>query len=63
MPATVVHFQIRMPPALHERLANWAVSDRESINNLIVGILERAEERHRTPGYGSAPEPHNVAAP
>ena len=63
MPATVVHFQIRMPPALHEKLANWAVEDRESINNLIVGILERAEERHRTPGDGSAPGPHIVAAP
>ena len=63
MPATVVHFQIRMPPALHEKLANWAVKDRESINNLIVGILERAEERHRAPGDGSAPEPHIVAAP
>ena len=63
MPATVVHFQIRMPPALHERLANWAVRDRESINNLIVGILERAEEGHRTPSDGPAPGPHIVAAP
>ena len=63
MPATVVHFQIRMPPALHERLANWAVRDRESINNLIVGILERAEERHRTPGDALVPGPHMVAAP
>ncbi len=63
MPATVVHFQIRMPPALHEKLASWAVTDRESINNLIVGILERAEEDHRTPGNGSAPVPHIVAAP
>ena len=63
MPATVVHFQIRMPPDLHEKLANWAARDRESINNLIVGILERAEERHRTPGDGPAPGPHIVAAP
>ncbi|MEJ7637987.1 MAG: toxin-antitoxin system HicB family antitoxin [Singulisphaera sp.] len=63
MPATVVHFQIRMRPDLHERLANWAVKDRESINNLIVGILERAEEGHRAPSDGSAPGPHIVAAP
>jgi hypothetical protein len=63
MPATVVHFQIRMPPALHEKLANWAVEDRESINNLIVGILERAEDRHRTPGDGSTTGPHSAAAP
>lgn len=63
MPATVVHFQIRMPPALHEKLANWAVEDRESINNLIVGILERAEDRHRTPSDGSTIGPHSVAAP
>ena len=63
MPATVVHFQIRMPPALHEKLANWAIKDRESINNLIVGILERAEEGHRAPSDGSAPGPHIIAAP
>ena len=24
MPETVVHFQIRMPPDIHERLASWA---------------------------------------
>ncbi len=52
-----------MRPDLHERLANWAVKDRESINNLIVGILERAEEGHRAPSDGSAPGLHIVAAP
>ena len=63
MPTTVVHFQIRMPPDLHEKLANWAVRDRESINNLIVGILERAEEGHRAPSDGSATRQPIVAAP
>ena len=46
MPETVVHFQIRMPPALHEQLASWAKEDKASLNALIVGILERAIEQH-----------------
>ena len=46
MPETVVHFQIRMPPALHEQLASWAKEDKASLNALIVGILERAIETH-----------------
>jgi len=54
MPATVVHFQIRMPPHLHEKLASWARQDHESLNNLIIGILESAEENHNTPSEGSA---------
>jgi predicted HicB family RNase H-like nuclease len=45
MPATVVHFQIRMPPALHEMLASWARQDNDSLNTLVVGILEVAMER------------------
>ena len=46
MPETVVHFQIRMPPALHERLASWAKEDKESLNALIVSILKNdAEQR------------------
>ena len=44
MPETVVHFQIRMPPVLHEQLASWAKEDKASLNALIVGILE---ERHQ----------------
>lgn len=44
MPETVVHFQIRMPPALHEQLATWAKEDKASLNALIVGLLERAVE-------------------
>ncbi len=46
MPETVVHFQIRMPPALHEQLASWAKEEKASLNALIVGILEKAIERH-----------------
>ena len=46
MPETVVHFQIRMPPALHEQLASWAKDDKASLNALIVGLLERAVEKH-----------------
>lgn len=46
MPETVVHFQIRMPPALHEQLASWAKEDKVSLNALIVGVLERAIELH-----------------
>ncbi len=46
MPETVVHFQIRMPPALHEQLASWAKDDKASLNALIVGLLEKAVEQH-----------------
>lgn len=46
MPETVVHFQIRMPPALHAQLADWAKEDKASLNALIVGILERAIAQH-----------------
>ena len=46
MPETVVHFQIRMPPVLHEQLASWAKEDKASLNALIVGILEKAIEHH-----------------
>lgn len=46
MPETVVHFQIRMPPALHEQLASWAKEEKASLNALIVGLLEKAIENH-----------------
>jgi predicted HicB family RNase H-like nuclease len=46
MPETVVHFQIRMPPVLHEQLASWAKEDKASLNALIVGLLEKAIESH-----------------
>ncbi len=42
MPETVVHFQIRMPPHLHEQLASWAKEDKASLNLLVVGLLEKA---------------------
>jgi predicted HicB family RNase H-like nuclease len=45
MPETVVHFQIRMPPDMHERLASWAKADKASLNLLIVDILEKAIDR------------------
>ena len=48
MPETVVHFQIRMPPVLHEQLASWAKEDKASLNALIVGILERAIDQHES---------------
>ncbi|HEX3450961.1 MAG TPA: toxin-antitoxin system HicB family antitoxin [Isosphaeraceae bacterium] len=51
MPETVVHFQIRMPPLLHEQLASWAKEDKASLNALIVGILEKAIEVHEKSGH------------
>jgi predicted HicB family RNase H-like nuclease len=33
-----------MPPVLHEQLASWAKDDKQSLNALIVGILEKAVE-------------------
>ncbi len=46
MPETVVHFQIRMPPHIHESLASWAKDDKASLNALIVGLLEKALDEH-----------------
>ncbi len=48
MPVTVVHFQIRVPPNIHERLASWAKEDKASLNMLIVGLLEKALERRKS---------------
>ena len=47
MPETVVHFQIRMAPELHQRLANWAKDDKASLNALVVTILEGASAQHQ----------------
>lgn len=55
MPETVVHFQIRMPPALHEQLASWAKEDKQSLNALIVGLLEEAIEEHEKAKGHQAP--------
>lgn len=41
MPETVVHFQVRMPPQLHEHLASWAKEEKKSLNLLVVSILEK----------------------
>ena len=53
MPETVVHFQIRMPPILHEQLASWAKEDRESLNMLVVRILEQAVDRRKAEPDGA----------
>lgn len=48
MPETVVHFQIRMPPALHEGLASIARESKGSLNALVVEMLREAVERHES---------------
>lgn len=42
IPETVVHFQIRMPPVVHEKLASWAKDEKNSLNALIVSLLVEA---------------------
>jgi predicted HicB family RNase H-like nuclease len=53
MPETVVHFQVRMPPPLHERLSSQAKEDKSSLNALVVSLLTRAldhpEKKNTTP--------------
>ena len=41
MPETVVHFQIRIPPDIHERLASWAKEDKRSLNGHVAAIFQR----------------------
>ena len=53
MPETVVHFQVRMSPALHERLAARAKNEKLSLNALVVGLLDGASARH-------APKPEDA---
>ena len=48
MPETVVHFQIRMPPHLHEELATWAKDEKASLNALVVELLQRAVEAYES---------------
>ena len=38
-------FQVRVTPALHERLCQWAKRDRRSVNYLVIEILEEAVQR------------------
>jgi predicted HicB family RNase H-like nuclease len=56
MPETVVHFQVRMPPHLHDQLSSWAKEDKASLNMLVVGILEKAvqEQKPELTGTGGA---------
>jgi hypothetical protein len=56
MPETVVHFQIRMPPALHEHLSSWAREQKTSLNALVVGLLREAAS-HREASPDGAPSP------
>jgi hypothetical protein len=44
MPQTVVLIQVRMPPALHEKLASLAQDNRESLNTVVVRLLTAAAE-------------------
>jgi predicted HicB family RNase H-like nuclease len=48
MPESLVHFQIRMPPDLYERLASRAKDDRESLNALVVETLQEALKDHES---------------
>ncbi len=50
MPETVVHFQIRMPPPLHEHLASRARDEKSSLNALIVSLLRDALEIRKASG-------------
>src|SRR4051794_25832967 len=49
MPETVVHFQVRMPPALHEHLTSRAKAEKTSLNALVVGLLQAAADRRKAP--------------
>lgn len=57
MPETVVHFQIRMSPVLHEHLASRAKAEKASLNALVVTILQQALERRQAAGTGNGAEP------
>ncbi len=57
MPETVVHFQIRMPPDIHERLASWAKADKASLNQLVVDVLKQAVEIHDAQPVGASNGP------
>jgi predicted HicB family RNase H-like nuclease len=48
MPTTVVHFQIRIPPALHEGLSSLAKEHKASLNALVVETLQKAVRDHQT---------------
>jgi predicted HicB family RNase H-like nuclease len=54
MPETVVHFQIRMPPALHEKLVTIARDDKVSLNQLVVDMLKMAVAHNQEHTVASA---------
>lgn len=56
MAETVVHFQIRMPPPMHERLASRARDDKSSLNALVVSLLSAAVEQRRAQSAPSVAE-------
>jgi hypothetical protein len=49
MAETVVHFQLRMPPALHERLASQAKEEKSSLNAYIVSLLNGVVDTNNSP--------------
>lgn len=57
MPESVVHFQIRMPPQQHEKLASWAKEEKLSLNLLVVGLLEKAIEKRKSEAEAKAGSP------
>lgn len=57
MPETVVHFQIRMPPVMHERMASRAVIEKRSLNALIVAILTHAAAGRQAEADQTAQQP------
>ena len=62
MPETVVHFVVRMSPALHARLASLATERKESFNAMVVAILRAAaEERDDESGHDTAIRPGGLA--
>ena len=62
MPETVVHFQVRMSPGLHERLARRARDEKLSLNALVVGLLAGASARHEAKPDLVAVERHAPSA-
>ncbi len=54
MPEAVVHFQVRMPPALHEHLATRAREEKTSLNALVVGLLRAAADRREASPRGTS---------
>ncbi|HEV3164799.1 MAG TPA: toxin-antitoxin system HicB family antitoxin [Isosphaeraceae bacterium] len=55
MPETVVHFQIRIHPAVYDQLSSWAKESKESLNALVVRTLKDAvDQRDAKPAKASS---------